>query len=403
MTSGKVLLVDDDANLLAAFKRQYRHRFDMAVAAGGEEALSRLSAEGPFAVIVCDMNMPGMNGLETLAEVHRRSPNTVRIMLTGNADQKTAVEAINDGAIFRFYTKPCPVESLTAGIEAAQEQYRLVMAEKELLEKTLAGSVQALMDVLSAVDPQAFGRALWLRDAMLHVIDRMDPGANRWEAEIAAMLSQIGWVCVPSPIVEKIRTGEVLSSAEAEIVLKMPDAAADLIKNIPRLEDVAAIVRHQNKGYDGSGYPEDKLAGDALPLPSRILKVLLDGLDTASSSHVYPNERDFAKMSRHPHLYDPRVLSIVRTWIEDQASSGADLSDETREVPVSLLLPGQLLLSDIHFKDGGLILAKGYILTESQILKVNNLGKIREIQEPVRVLVRRSSIKNVQKSATVAD
>ena len=118
-----------------------------------------MNDDGPFAVIVADRSMPGMDGIQLLAKVKACSPNTVRMMLTGNADMQTAIDAVNEGHIFRFLTKPCPPESLTASLQAAIEQYRLITAERELLEKTLRGSVKVLCEVLSVVKPTAFGRA----------------------------------------------------------------------------------------------------------------------------------------------------------------------------------------------------------------------------------------------------
>ena len=87
--SEKILFVDDEPNVLQSIQRQLRKRFDMVTAEGGEEALRILKEQGPFAVIVSDMRMPGMNGVELLAQAKDLHPDTVRLMLTGNADQET--------------------------------------------------------------------------------------------------------------------------------------------------------------------------------------------------------------------------------------------------------------------------------------------------------------------------
>ena len=146
----RCLIVDDDHHLLSALRRQLGERFDLETAQGGQQAIEAVrEAAGqrdPFAVVVCDMRMPGMDGIETLKRIRDLAPDTVRIMLTGNADQQTAIEAINQGSIFRFYTKPCSQEQLEAGLEAALGQYRLVTAERELLESTLAGSIKVLVE-----------------------------------------------------------------------------------------------------------------------------------------------------------------------------------------------------------------------------------------------------------------
>ena len=92
----KVLIVDDDANLLAGLKRQFRKQFDLSIAQSGEQALDLVESEGPFAVAVSDMRMPGMDGVGVLGALRKTAPDTVRMMLTGNADQQTAIDAINE-------------------------------------------------------------------------------------------------------------------------------------------------------------------------------------------------------------------------------------------------------------------------------------------------------------------
>ena len=155
----RVLFVDDDPDILNGFKRQLHTRFDVDIALGGEEGLSAVGSRGPYAVIVADMGMPDMDGIQFLGQVKKSAPETVRIMLTGHSDAQTAIDAVNQGNIFRFLTKPCMHYVLVDILNAGVEQYHLVMAEKELLEKTLKGSLKVLTGVLSVVNPSAFGRA----------------------------------------------------------------------------------------------------------------------------------------------------------------------------------------------------------------------------------------------------
>ena len=138
-------------------------RFAIDTATSGSDALARLSEGGPYAVVISDMRMPGMDGAQLLSRVHKISPNTVHVMLTGNADLDTAIVAVNDGAIFRFLTKPCEVDLLKRAITTYLVQYRLIVAEKELLENTLMGSIKMLTDILCIANPPAFSRALRIR------------------------------------------------------------------------------------------------------------------------------------------------------------------------------------------------------------------------------------------------
>ena len=103
--NNKVLCVDDDANILSGIQRNLRKQFELETAIGALPALKLIENGCPYAVIVSDMQMPGMNGVEFLNIVRQKYPDTVRVMLTGNADQKTATDAVNRGQIFQFLNK----------------------------------------------------------------------------------------------------------------------------------------------------------------------------------------------------------------------------------------------------------------------------------------------------------
>ena len=108
----KILFVDDEENVLNALKRQFRKTYDVSLASSGADALKMLTENGPFSVIISDMQMPEMNGVQFLQAAQKISPDSVRLMLTGNADQQTAMDAVNHGSVFSFYTKPCTPEVL---------------------------------------------------------------------------------------------------------------------------------------------------------------------------------------------------------------------------------------------------------------------------------------------------
>ncbi len=172
----KILLVDDEAAILEGYQRLLRREFRIDVALGGKRraGVGRKS-NGPYAVVVSDMRMPEMDGAQLLAKVKVLSPDTVRVMLTGNADIQTAVSAVNEGSIFRFLTKPCTKETLARALTASLMQARLLNAEKELLEKTLKGSIQVLAEVLSLVNPAAFSRGMRLRRYIQHIVEGLCP------------------------------------------------------------------------------------------------------------------------------------------------------------------------------------------------------------------------------------
>jgi signal transduction histidine kinase len=133
----KILCVDDDLNLLAGIQRNLRRQFRLETAPGGAEGLELLAKQGPYAVVVADMRMPSMNGAEFLRACCEQFPDTVRIMLTGNADQETAVLAVNQGQVFQFLNKPCPPEALARAIDNGLRQYHLVTTQREMTQLQL--------------------------------------------------------------------------------------------------------------------------------------------------------------------------------------------------------------------------------------------------------------------------
>ncbi len=126
----RVLCVDDEPNVLAAMERTLFGEFDVVVAPSGQAGLDAIRWGDRFAVIMSDMRMPNMDGATFLAKARELSPDSVRLLLTGQADVTSSIAAINKGAIFRYLCKPCPKEELIATLNDAVRQYRLVCAEK---------------------------------------------------------------------------------------------------------------------------------------------------------------------------------------------------------------------------------------------------------------------------------
>ncbi|MGP8199284.1 MAG: HD domain-containing phosphohydrolase [Limisphaerales bacterium] len=378
----KILFVDDEANLLNGFQRSLRKDFALDIALGSEPALRMMEEHGPYAIIVSDMQMPGMNGLELLAKVEALAPETVRMMLTGNADQKTAVDAVNRGHIFRFMTKPCTPELLAEMLEAGLKQYGLITAERELLEKTLHGSIKALTDILSMFDPQSFSRAQRLREYM-SACARSFNIARPWELEMAAMLSPIGLVTIPPDVLKKKHSNQSLSSLENDLLARVPEIGFALLSNIPRLEAVANIVRYQAKNYDGSGYPKDNVAGEDIPIGARILRVVADLI--LIENHDLPKIKALSKMQQCPGRYDPKVLDFVAAAFDVFVPSEPNPNTSVRPVSFRELRAGQVLMSDLVTRDGMKIIMAGAPVTSVLLAKLRNFASLSGIQEPILV------------------
>ena len=382
MIGNQILFVDDDPNILSAYKRSLHKRYQIVTCLSGDEGLNRLSNDGPFAVVVADMQMPGMNGVEFLRKAEAQAPDTVRLMLTGNADQKTAADAVNQGHVFSFLTKPCPPESLEVALNNAIKQYRLIIAEKELLEQTLNGAIKVLTDVLSMNDPHAFGRAERLRDEM-RVIGKWFKAPRPWELELGAMLSQIGYVALPPTLLMKSRAGLSLTGAERDMIARVPQTGAALLENIPRLGTVAEIVRYQNKNYDGTGFPGGGgVSGEEIPIGARILRVLNELLDAEAAKRSRADA--FRKMRGTTGIFDPQVLEAIASCFDiyiDESGESEPFSLMT--VRISELTIGAVIGEDIQTRDGTLIVPATTRITQALLEKLRNFSELAVLREPI--------------------
>jgi diguanylate cyclase (GGDEF)-like protein len=136
--SNRLLFVDDEMNVLAGYRRILHGKYEFDTAGSAEEALRLVARNGPYAVVIADMQMPGIDGMELLARMKVSHPDTVRMMVTGSADQKTAVEAVNKGEVYRFLNKPCKRELLIEALNNGLQHYKSTVAERERLARSVS-------------------------------------------------------------------------------------------------------------------------------------------------------------------------------------------------------------------------------------------------------------------------
>lgn len=364
----KVLCVDDDPNILEALKRTLRRKFDVEVASSGELGLTALENQGPFTVVVSDMRMPHMDGSQFLSAAKQRFPDTVRILLTGYSEAESAIRAVNDGNIFRFLCKPCPPDTLSAAIDAAVEQHRLRGAERELLESTLRGSIDALAEVLSLACPLAFGRARRIQRTAVQLAQALEL-PDVWQVEVAAVLSQLGAVTLPHEVLERWESGVALSHEEREMVAGMPRVAEQLLERIPRLEQVRQII--QRHALAGSA---DRAA--SAPVGARILRISSD-LDTLVSQGLNAAAAVDVLESRG---CDPVLIEKLH-GIFGRSEGGS----QVREVALRMLTAGMVLDQDLRTQQGMLLVARGHVVSESLLLRLRNLEGSHQLPKFVRV------------------
>ena len=377
--SESVLCVDDDPNILAAFQRQFRKTFSIETAIGPEEGLAAITCKGPFAVVISDLRMPGMSGIQFLATVRAKSPDTVRVMLTGQADMADAIAAVNQGAIFRFLLKPSNSIILGKVIEAAIEQHRLIVAERQLTQQTLVGCVEVLSEVLSIVDPVAFSRTTRVLRYVRQLSIMLDLTPS-WQVEAAAMLSQIGWITIPADIANKFATNLPMSSEEADRFHQHPAAAARIIERIPRLQTVATIVEAQLGPYQTLGPASEAGAPrDPVRFGAAILQAAIDydkrlgrGLSHAAA---------MADMRSRLDHYHPDVMSAIAGMEE------VDLAKRTKRVLLSRLAPGMVLEQDICGQNGLCMIGRGQQVTAILLARLKGFAHAMDTDLTVSVRV----------------
>jgi CheY-like chemotaxis protein len=374
----RVLCVDDEPKVLEGLSLYLHRRFDVATATSGAAGLEILARDATTAVVMSDMRMPGMDGAAFLGRARQLVPDAVRLLLTGQADVDSAIAAVNEGQLFRFLTKPCPPLQVLAAVEAAAEQHRLITAERVLLEQTLHGSIKALTDVLALTSPISFGRATRIKQHVADLAGKLGM-RERWHVEVAAMLSQLGFITLPPETVEKVYYGRPLSEAEERMVGKVPEVTGRLLDNIPRLEPVREILAVCNKPYRRSSAaddPEKRLVGRA----GHVLRVAIDfdALETQGS----PASLAVDTMRGRAERYEPEVLAAL----SEVRGAGAS-HDEVRELPLSALSAGMIFAEDVKMASGALLVARGYEITAGFVERARNF-RPGTMKEPVRVIVR---------------
>ncbi len=374
----KVLLVDDERNILSGYKRNLHSKFQLFAAESGKEGLRIMQDKGPFAVVVSDYKMPEMNGIDFLSKVRELYPDTVRVMLTGYADLNAATQAVNEGNIFRFLSKPCPVEQMSKNIYDAVGQYQLVTAEKELLNNTLKGSIKMLIEILSSVNPEAFSQATQSRNLAKSILERLGKPIS-WDIEIAVLLSKIGLVTIPNEILEKKNNGVELTAEEKEMYYKHADFGAALLKNIPRLENIAEGISFQYSSYDGETGARDFKVGENIPFVGRLLKVLNDF--NAFLKLGFPEDEALKEMQKSAGKYDPDILGALLAEVSG-LSSGQIVSMKNLDE----LKAGMVLAEGVRDIHGFLLIPKGSELSSIALMKIINYNKMTKIAQPIKVI-----------------
>jgi response regulator RpfG family c-di-GMP phosphodiesterase len=306
----RVLYVDDEPGLCRAFARLFVGS-DVLVStvASPEEALALLERE-TFDVIVSDLRMPGMSGLELLATARRRAPEARRLLVSGYADFESALDAINEVGIDRLLTKPWENEEVRGAIEGALELARL-QRENVRVTAELRRRTEDLECVNQRLDALVEERTSNLLDGLVSALDLRD-SETQWHSrrvgryarrlarelgidgrelddiERGATLHDIGKIGVRDAVL--LKPGPLDDKEWAEM-RRHPALGYDILKGIGFLERARLIPLHHQERFDGTGYPQG-LAGEAICAGARVFAVV-DTYDAITSDRPYRKCRTY--------------------------------------------------------------------------------------------------------------
>ena len=394
-----VLLVDDEESILNSLRRLLRGQpFEVLLAGSGAQALEIMAAQR-IDLVMSDARMPGMDGAQLLAEVHRLYPATSRILLTGYADVTTIIKAINEGQIHRYISKPWNDEELPLILNQALEHQRLQRLTREqneqlkalnaTLEKRVVARTAELQQTADMLDlaydelkrsyvtgTEVFSLLANLRlpkekqtnRPLIELIrvycqaQAMDEASVR-DLTMAAALYNVGKLAWTDSMM--IAPSDMLQSTDRELYRAYPTQSESLLMTLEPMKDAARIIRHHQERWDGSGYP-DHLKGESIPFGSRLLKLAVDFIELQRGLILERNmnsDESLLYIRKYSgRLYDP---GMVEDFVQ---ACAAFLSDVTLGDPSVMVMTtreltaGMVLARNLNADNGMLLLNAGKVL-----------------------------------------
>jgi len=375
VTAGTILVIDGDTNLLRGAESALRGIAPVRTAANSEDAMLALRDTGTYAVILCALSLKGIeSGLlqSWLRELH---PNSVRLLMVGKENMRVLSNAINVAAPFRLLAKPFTAESLRHSTIDAMAEYSRAMAEHAIIEETLHGSLEAIAAMLAVVQPAAFGRAVRLRRMATLLADKIGI-PDKWEIQIAALLSQFGTLSLPGELVERICHNHPIAAAENAQLLAAVDATLHLLEPIPRMARVCEILKRIElvpaRDLHGDRHPQ--LTGDA----ERVLTLAID-FDALCAEHGSADEA-LRVMESHLVRYHAPYFDALRELVG--VPNAATLVD----VPLADVRVGQVFAADVRSPNDLLLVARGQPVTPPLLFKIRNDWHAFAVLTMVRVV-----------------
>ncbi|KZM47933.1 HD domain-containing phosphohydrolase [Labrenzia sp. OB1] len=380
-TTDLIVVVDPDDGVQAGVKRLFGDHLKVVCFAESEEALLFIRQNTGVAVILSCYNLPGRGGPSFLRACETLVPQAARVMLTRENSAEAITNALHEGRVFLFLQKPCKQAELVTAVETALGHHRHLAKDRALLERTLAGSIKLLIDMMALFHPEAFRRTSTVRKQALKIAKGL--GIKKtWELEMAVMLSPLGEALLPKEILSRYRAARSLTEQERDVLNRSPAQTRDLLTNIPQLEKVSEYLFLSARGYDGSGFPQDGPKGKDIPRVARIIKLLTD-LWYASPDNG-PDAAAFEAMTINKGKYDPELLALAKEVLMD------DVPEEKKkfvtQCHIRSLKPGDVLIDDALTEGNReLVLSRGHLLTLTTIRRLEHFHQTTGVRQPIRV------------------
>jgi serine phosphatase RsbU (regulator of sigma subunit) len=340
--------------VLAGLKRQLRNQFSIDTALSGEDALKQVLENGPYAVIVSDFMMPGMNGIEFLSRVKKSNPDTVRMMLTGTADMPTAIRAVNEGSIFQFHPKPCPADTLCQAIQSAIGEYRKVTSDQRQLNDfkfSLAQASKVQQKLMPQSNPQAegfdiAGRSIWCDETGGDYYDFLYPAANG-HRRIGVVVGDVTDHGMPSALLmttaraflrERVNTSSsdcaaIISDVNKRLVQDIEELNLFMTMFYSEIDIKGKMIRWVKAGhepailYTQETDSHELLSGEGLPLGVLEDAVYKEYQKQINSGQIILIGTDGIKeaVDTHGEMFgNQRLLNVIRDCAELPASEILD-------------------------------------------------------------------------------
>jgi len=408
-----ILCVDDEPNILSALRRLFRSEgFQVRIAVGGAAGLELLETE-TVDLVISDMRMPEMDGAEFLQKVRERTPDTVRLLLTGYSEVTAIIGAINRGEIYRYITKPWDDHDIVLIVRQALER-KALDAEKKRLEKLTAAQNEELKTLNASLETKVqertaelsvaneklkasfvtsikmFSTLMEMRGGNLSGHSRRVADLSRkiamalkldgkltQEIFIAGLLHEIGKVGFTDELLKTpiaLMTPAQLDAYRNHIV-----QAEQLLMPLADLKGATEIVCGQFERFDGTGFPE-KLAGSNIPIGARILAVASDydsmQIGTMTQRKLTPEDARVIIGHGSGKRYDPAVVAALVELHGGGQREDADASKVGEmAVPANDLQVGMVLARDLITPSGMLMLSANHVLDQRLIGKILSFQK----------------------------